>query len=234
MWRFSPPVIKKQTAWACYPFYYDSYLVTILTILLPYRHRGGTKTSFIDSLFQQSSLSTYWHVPGTDVGAGDATVKWTTLLFSRSLFSSERYRKIYVKNNIICNHYEITKSNTSGCRWGVCDQMHFSSNFTDKELAIWRVSQATEAIMCKALWRMSMNVLWDSGSESNSRITYAIIKMKYSSSLQPFQRILSTSVDHLLFWVFHISGTSIWDLFCGTPVRSVYSLPLKARSSWQE
>ena len=34
--------------------------------------------------------------------------------------------------SVSCNQYEIIKSNTNGWRWGVCDQMHLNSDFSDK------------------------------------------------------------------------------------------------------
>ena len=108
----------------------------ILTTLF-YRYRCGTKTSFIHLFIQQSSPSAYWH---EDVG--DASVKRTSVLFSWHLFSSERYKKIYVLYmymcvyiyiiSVSCNQYEIIKSNTNGWRWGVRDQMHLNSDFSDK------------------------------------------------------------------------------------------------------
>ena len=34
--------------------------------------------------------------------------------------------------SVSCNQYEIIKSNTNGWRWGVRDQMHLNSDFSDK------------------------------------------------------------------------------------------------------
>ena len=41
------------------------------------------------------------------------------------------YIYIYIIS-VSCNQYEIIKSNTNGWRWGVCDQMHLNSDFSDK------------------------------------------------------------------------------------------------------
>ena len=34
--------------------------------------------------------------------------------------------------SVSCNQYEIIKSDTNGWRWGVRDQMHLNSDFSDK------------------------------------------------------------------------------------------------------